>query len=386
MDMELTPQQKASQAQFRTFVQAEVMPIADRYDQEERTPPDLIQKVAAQGYLGAIIPPAFGGMGLDMVSFGLLNEEVGRGCSSLRSLLTVHNMVASAILRWGNKQQQECYLPRLARGEMIAAFGLSEPNTGSDAKSIETQAIPSDNGYRLQGRKKWITYGQIADLFLIFAQCQDSVSAFLVERQTSGLATEPITGILGTRASMLAEVFLNDCAIARTQLLGGKGFGLASVATSALDIGRYTVAWGCVGIAQACLDACLRYTSERRQFGTYLKEHQLIRQMITDMITNTKAARLLCLHAGYLKDQGDPRTIMETWVAKYFASTAATRAANDAVQIHGANGCSSDYSVQRYMRDSRVMELIEGSTQIQQITIAGYGYVVSIPSSGSREL
>ncbi|HZO75075.1 MAG TPA: acyl-CoA dehydrogenase family protein [Ktedonobacteraceae bacterium] len=386
MDMELTPQQKASQAQFRAFVQAEVMPIADRYDQEERTPPDLIQKVAAQGYLGAIIPPAYGGMGLDMVSFGLLNEEVGRGCSSLRSLLTVHNMVASAILRWGNKQQQEYYLPRLARGEMIAAFGLSEPNTGSDAKSIETQAILSDDGYRLQGRKKWITYGQIADLFLIFAQYQGSVSAFLVERQTPGLATEPITGILGTRASMLAEVFLHDCAIARTQLLGGKGFGLASVATSALDIGRYTVAWGCVGIAQACLDACLRYTSERRQFGTYLKEHQLIRQMITDMITNTKAARLLCLHAGYLKDQGDPRTIMETWVAKYFASTAATRAANDAVQIHGANGCSSDYSVQRYMRDSRVMELIEGSTQIQQITIAGYGYVVSIPSSGSREL
>ncbi len=374
MNIELTPQQQASQTQFRTFVQKEVVPIADRYDQEERTPPELIHKMAQQGYLGAIIPQEYGGSGMDMVTFGLLNEEVGRGCSSLRSLLTVHSMVASAILRWGNKQQKDSWLPRLSRGETIAAFGLSEPNVGSDAKSIETQATPSAEGYTLQGRKKWITYGQIADLFLIFAQYKGNVSAFLVERSTPGLSTEPIEGILGTRASMLAEVILQECHLPRTNLLGGMGFGLASVATSALDIGRYSVACGCVGIAQACLDACLQYTSQRQQFGKYLKEHQLIQQKITEMITNTKAARLLTLQAGYLKDRGDPRTIMETWVAKYFASTIAAKAANDAVQLHGANGCSTAYPVQRYLRDSKVMELIEGSTQIQEITIANYGY------------
>lgn len=374
MNIELAPQQQVSQSQFRAFVEAEIIPIADQYDREERTPPELIKKVAQQGYLGAIIPSAYGGMGLDMVTFGFLNEEVGRGCSSLRSLLTVHNMVASAILRWGSKQQKESYLPRLARGEIIAAFGLSEPNIGSDARSIETEATPTSDGYLLQGSKKWITYGQIADLFLIFAQYKGNVSAFLVERQTPGLSTEPILGILGTRASMLARVLLQNCPVPRANLLGGMGFGLASVATSALDIGRYTVAWGSVGIAQACLDACLRYTSQRKQFGVYIKEHQLIQQMITEMITNTKAARLLCLNAGELKEQGDPRTIMETWVAKYFASTTAAKAASDAVQIHGANGFSMDYPVQRYLRDAKVMELIEGSTQIQQINIARYGY------------
>jgi len=173
---------------------------------------------------------------------------------------------------------------------------------------------------------------------------------------------------------MLAELYLRDCRIPKGNMVGGRGFGLASVATSALDIGRYTVAWGCVGIAQACLDASLQYTSHRQQFGVYLKEHQLVQQMITNMITNVKAARLLCYQAGYLKDAGDPHTIMETWVAKYFASTAAAQAASDAVQIHGANGCSADYPVQRYLRDTKIMEIIEGSTQIQQITIARYGY------------
>jgi glutaryl-CoA dehydrogenase (non-decarboxylating) len=311
---------------------------------------------------------------MDMITFGLLNEEFGKGCSSLRSLITVHSMVASAILRWGDKRQKEYWLPQLARGEILGAFGLSEPNVGSDAKNIQTQAIPVADGYILQGDKKWITYGQIADLFLIFAQCKGNVSAFLVEKGAPGLSTEPITGMLGTKASMLAEVSLRECHIPMTHLLGGMGFGLASVAISALDLGRYTVAWGCVGLAQACLDASLQYTSQRQQFGEYIKEHQLIQQMITDMITTTKAARLLCLQEGYLKEKGDPRTMMETWIAKYFASTTASKVASDAVQIHGANGCSTSYPVQRFFRDAKVMEIIEGSTQMQQITIARYGY------------
>ena len=374
MKIELTPEQKQAQAEFRAFVEEEIFPVADQYDREEYTPADLIEKIARQGFLGALIPRESCGSGMDMITFGLLNEEVGRGCSSIRSLLTVHSMVSHALLRWGNKQQKARWLPELASGRIIGAFGLSEPNVGSDAKSIQTTARPDGDYYLLNGLKKWTTYGQIADLFLIFAQCDGKVSAFLVHRDMPGFSTQPIKGMLGTRASMLAELHLHDCRVHRENLIGGRGFGLASVATSALDIGRYSVAWGCVGLAQACLESSLKYTSERRQFDTYLKDHQLIQQMITAMITNVKAARLLCCQAGYLKDTGDPHTIMETWIAKYFASTIAARAANDAVQIHGANGCSDDYPVQRYLRDSKIMEIIEGSTQIQEITIARYGY------------
>lgn len=373
MKIELTAQQKQWRAEFRAFVQDVIVPQAERNDRDEYTSPELIKRIARTGYLGAIIPQAYGGLGLDMITFGLLNEELGRGCSSIRSLLTVHSMVAYTILKWGSKQQKERWLPRLASGETIGAFGLSEPNIGSDAKSVETSSVHTGDAYILHGRKKWITYGQIADLFLIFARQDTKVSAFLLERNTSGLSTQAIKGIYGTRASMLAELRLDSCAIPKEQLIGGRGFGLV-VATAALDIGRYSVAWGCVGIAQACLEAVLRYTSEREQFGVLLKEHQLVQQMVTDMLTNIRAARLLCAQAGYLKDSGEPGTIMETWIAKYFASTAAVKIANDAVQIHGANGCSADYPVQRYLRDAKIMEIIEGSNQIQQITIAQYGY------------
>ncbi len=309
-----------------------------------------------------------------MITFGILNEEFGRGCSSLRSLLTVHSMVTYAIQRWGDRRQKETWLPRLATGEVTGAFALSEPNAGSDARGIETSARRCGDLFLLNGRKKWITYGEIADVYLLFAQYDGAVSAFLVERDSPGLQVRPVRGMVGTRASMIAELLLEDCQVPASNAVGRKGFGVASVTTSALDIGRYSVACGCVGIMQACFEASRRYTSERKQFDTYLKNQQLIQQMMTGMITNLRAARLLCYNAGYLKDIGAPNTIMETWIAKYFASTAAAKIASDAVQIHGANGCSSDYSVQRYWRDTKVMEIIEGSTQIQEITIANYGY------------
>lgn len=374
MKIELTTQQKDAQAEFRAFVDEEVMPHANRYDQEERTPPALIEKLAQKGYLGAVLPRVVGGQGMDMITYGLLNEEIGRGCSSLRSLLTVHCMVAYALSKWGNKSQKEYWLPKLATGEIVAAFALSEPNVGSDAKSVETTATLSGDSYVLNGQKKWITYGQIADVFLVFAQCAGKPSAFLVEKNSPGLSIQPISGMLGVRASMLAELEFRDCRIPQENLVGRLGFGFSYVASSALDYGRYSVAWGSVGIAQACLEACIQYTSQRKQFGVYLKEHQLIRQKITEMIANVKAARLLCYQAGYLKEIGEPSSIIETSIAKYFASTTATKVANDAVQIHGANGCTSEYSVARYLRDAKIMEIIEGSTQIQQITIADYGY------------
>ncbi|MEH2088576.1 acyl-CoA dehydrogenase family protein [Nostoc sp.] len=374
MKLELSAQQKNAQAKFRAFVNEEIYPSAGEWDRKEFTPPELIKKITEHGFLGAILPQEYGGKGMDMITYGILNEEIGRGCSSVRSLLTVHNMVAYALCKWGNKSQKEYWLPKFASGEIIAAFALSEPHVGSDAKSVETTATLAGDTYVLNGQKKWITYGQIADVFLVFAKCEGKPTAFLVEKNSPGLSVKPMSGLLGVRASMSAELLFNNCHISSENLVGKLGFGFSYIASSALDYGRYSVASGCVGIAQACLEACIKYTNERKQFGVYLKEHQLIRQMITQMITNVKAARLLCYQAGYLKDINDPNSIMETSIAKYFASTVATKIANDAVQIHGGNGCSNEYPVERYLRDSKIMEIIEGSTQIQEITIAESGY------------
>ena len=374
MRIELTPEQKSRQLSFRSFAAEEIAPHADRFDQQERLPSELLKKMALEGFWGGLIPKQEGGQGIDMVTFGLLNEEIGKACSSTRSLLTVHSMVAQAVLRWGSKSQKAFWIPRMASGASFAAFGLSEPLVGSDAKSVQTEAKPSGDHFILTGRKKWITGGQIADLFLIFAQSEGKPSAFLVERDRPGLSVKPMFGLLGVRASLLAELTFENCLVPKENLVGRTGFGFSHVAATALDCGRYSVAWGCVGIAQACLESSVGYTTRRKQFGSYLKDHQLIRQMITEMITNTSAARLLCFQAGYSKDVKDPKALAETSIAKYFASRAAMKAAEDAVQIHGANGCSSDHPVQRYFRDAKIMEIIEGSTQIQQMTIADYGY------------
>lgn len=374
MQIELTPEQKKAKSEFRNFVNTEIAPYADNFDREEYTPTGIIQNLAKQGYLSAIIPKDKGGANMDAITFGILNEEIGRGCSSLRCLLTVHSMISYAILKWGSKSQKEYWIPKLATGEAIGAFALSEPNIGSDAKNVTTTATTDGNDYVLNGAKKWITYGQIADVFVVFAQLEGKPTAFIVEKNAPGLLVKPIFGMLGVKGSMLAELNFNNCRIPQENLVCRQGFGFSHVASSCLDYGRLSVAFGCVGIAQASLEACIKYTTERQQFGVYLKEHQLIRQMITEMMVNVKAARLLCYQAAYFKDTGNPKSIMETSVAKYFASTTATKIANDAVQIHGASGCSNEYSVQRYLRDAKIMEIIEGSTQIQQITIADYAY------------
>jgi len=367
--LELTAAQRAARAEFRAFAAAEILPHAGRWDREAALPRTVIDALRERRYLGSNVPVEHGGVGRDMIDYGLLTEEIARGCSSVRSLLTVHDMVAHAVLRWGSPAQRQRWLPALARGEVLAALALSEPNAGSDAKSVETIAVDAGDGWVLDGRKKWTTFGQLAGLFLVLAQCDGQPTAFLVERESPGLAVRPLQGVWGTRASMLAELTFAGCRVPRESLLGRIGFGLSHVVAAALEHGRYSVAWGAVGIGQACLDACRRYTAERRQFGVPLADHQLIRRMLTDMIVDVRAARLLCLRAGWLRDQRDPGAFMETMAAKYFASTMAVRAANDAVQIHGANGVSDDYPVGRYLRDAKVTEIIEGSTQIQQITL-----------------
>ncbi len=369
MDLDLSAEQRAARERFRAFATERIAPFADVWDREERIPRDLIDDLARHGFLGSLLPREIGGAGFDRITYGLLTEEIGRVCSSTRSLLTVHDMLAHSLTRWGKPEAKERYLPLLARGERLGAFALSEPGTGSDAASIETRADEDGDGYRLFGTKKWITFAQIADFFLVFAKVAGQPAAFVVERGTPGLSVVPIGGMHGTRASMLAEIRFDGCRLERWAMLGRPGFGISHVAASVLELGRLSVAWGSIGILQASLDASRRYAAERVQFGAPLAEHPLIRAMIAEMIANVRAGRLLCLRASFLQERNDPAAFAETMIAKYFASVVAAKGANDAVQIQGANGCAPDSPVARYLRDSKVMEIIEGSTQIQQLAI-----------------
>jgi alkylation response protein AidB-like acyl-CoA dehydrogenase len=367
------PELESARAGFRRFVDEVVAPDADEFDRREELPRSVLRAVAEQGYWGAVVPSSAGGAGMDMVTLGELHEEIGRGCSSLRNFLTVHTMTSAMLHRWGSEEAKRHWLPGLASGDLLGAFCLTEPEAGSDAAAGTAAAKRTGDGYRIDGTKRWITAGEVADVLLVFANTERGRSAFVVESANPGVERIPIRGMLGSRASMLAELRFTDCRMPAHALLGREGAG-AMIATSALDLGRYSVASGSVGIGQACLEACIDYTSRRRQGGELLRNHQLVRRMMSDMVTRTRAARLLCRHAGELKDSGDPATMTATWIAKYFASTSAMRCAADAVQLHGANGCSNDFAVSRYFRDAKIMEIIEGSTEIQQLMIADSAY------------
>jgi alkylation response protein AidB-like acyl-CoA dehydrogenase len=283
-------------------------------------------------------------------------------------------LLSWALQRWGCAEQRERWSADLAAGRVLGAFCLTEPEAGSDATGIRTNAVPNAGGYLLNGAKKWITNGQRADLYLVFARLGSSIAAFLVPRSAPGVGIRPIRDIMGTRGSMLAEVSFSDVQLDGESLLGPSGFTAGMVLTGTLDLGRYSVASGSVGIIQACLDASADYTTRRTVGGAALKDLQLIQAKVTDMVTDVRAARLLVAEAGRLKDAGESATIMATWIAKYFASTAAAKHASEAVQIHVANGMGSDYPVARYYRDAKVMEIIEGSNEIQRITIAAEAY------------
>ncbi|MFD1989553.1 acyl-CoA dehydrogenase family protein [Paenibacillus nicotianae] len=370
MQIELNSEQIKWKEEFREFVDTEIVPYAKENDRQEKLAPEIIKKLKQKGYMGSMLPKEYGGMGLDWIALGIFNEELGRGCSSVRSLLTVHGMVALSILRWGTKEQKESFLPQMAKGEKIGAFALTEPEAGSDSQSIKSTATLYENHYTINGHKKWITMGQIADVFLVFVKYDGQPTAFLIDRETEGFIQKPISGLIGARATMNAELYFNHCKIPQKNVIGSIGTGLSYVALDCLDYGRYTVACGCVGLAQACLEESTSYSRNRIQFGTTLGENQLIQKMITEMTVNIRAARLLCYSAGYLKDILDPDSIIETWTAKYFASKIVNQIASDAIQIHGANGCSSDYPVERYMRDAKINEIIEGTTQIHEMLIA----------------
>ena len=374
MDIRLSERQHARRETARRFATAEVAPWAERIDRDEATPACVLAAVRASPYLGGALPESWGGGGFDPVSHGLVTEEIGRVCSSVRSLLTVHNMSAQAIARFGTPEQHACWLSELCRGQKIIAFALSEPEVGSAAHAIQTRAVECHDAYRLSGTKKWVTYGLVADLFLVFAQCDGRPVALVVNRESEGLEIEPVTGVFGTRGAMVAQLRFNDVRVARDCQLGATGMGISFVAHTALDHGRFSVAWGSTGIIQACLDACVSYAERRRQGGSKLRDYQLIRRQLADMLVAHTAARALCYRSACLREQGDPRAVMETSLAKYYASSAAIRVANDAVHLHGANGCSADYPVSRYLRDATVMGIVEGTHEIHQLALADYSF------------
>lgn len=376
MDLELTEEQKAIKESARRFADKEIVPFARENDEKERFPWDIVKKMAPLGYLGGPVPPEYGGPGMEYISYAILTEEIGRACSSVRTVLSVHiSLVQLTLLQWGTEELKQEFLPKMARGEWLGCYGLTEPDSGSDAASIKTRAVQDGNYWVLNGRKMWISNGGVADVALIIAQTDPAkkhkgMVAFMVPTKTPGFSTRDIHGKLGLRSSNTAELILEDVRVPKEYMLGKVGDGF-KVAMSALDNGRYSVAAGCVGICQASLEASISYAKERYQFGKPIASFQLVQALIADTEVDTQAARLLVWRAGHVKNKGERSTI-ETSTAKYFASEAAIRCANRAIQVHGGYGYSNEYPVERYLRDARVATLYEGTSQIQQLILGSH--------------
>ncbi len=375
MDFSLTDRQAEIQSLAREFARHEVAPLARVMDEQGRMAPELVRRMAELGLLGGPLPAEYGGGGWDHISLALVYEELGRVDSSVRGFLTVHtSLVSLALLGMGSEAQKASYLPRLAAGELIGCYCLTEPEAGSDAAGLKCLARPSGDQYVLNGEKIWITNGRRAELAIVFAT-QDpaarhrGIAAFLVETDTPGLRREPMPGReLGHRAADHARFVFSDCRIPASSLLGRPGEGF-QVAMAALDQGRLGVAAGALGVAQACLDASVDFSRTRHQFGRPIGEFGMIQASLADMAVEVEAARVLVYRAAWLKDQGTPST-RETSMAKLYATEAAARAASAAVLIHGGRGYSNEYPVERYYRDIKGLQIYEGTSHIQRIVIA----------------
>ncbi len=373
IDFELTDEQRLIRDTAREFTDNEIVPVARENDRNEHFDTDLVKKLGDMGYLGPIVSEEYGGRGLDYRTYALIVEEIGRGDSSARTVVSVQtSLVCSSIQRWGSEEQKHQWLPRLCTGEILGCFGLTEPDTGSDAANLKTRAEKVDGGWKITGAKQWISMGNYASVALVFAQTDPEkkhrgLAAFLVPTQSEGFSSSSVHGKLGLRASDTAELSFDGVEVGDDALLGDVGDGF-KVAMSALDSGRYSVAAGCVGICQGCLDASTAYSKEREQFGRPIAAFQLVQEMIADITVDTHAARALVWQAGWLKDTGKPSTT-ETSIAKLFATEAAVRDANLAIQVHGGSGYVDDYPVERYLRDARVTTLYEGTSQIQKLII-----------------
>jgi alkylation response protein AidB-like acyl-CoA dehydrogenase len=373
VDLDLTDEQRLISETARDFVDNEIVPRARDNDRAARFDRELASRMGDMGYLGAPVAEEYGGRDLDYLSYGLIVEEVGRGDSSARTVVSVQtSLVCGSIERWGTEEQKRHWLPRLCSGEALGCFGLTEPDAGSDPSGMRTRAELVDGKWRINGQKMWISLGNFAEVALVFAQTDPEkrhrgIACFLVPTASEGFSSQEIHGKLGLRASDTASLGFDGVEVPEDALLGEVGDGF-KVAMTALDSGRYSVAAGCVGICEGCVQASTKYATERRQFGVEIASFQLVQEMIAEMVVRRDAARLLVRRAGLLKDQGRPNT-METSVAKLYATESAVECANLAIQVHGGSGYVDDYPVERYLRDARVTTLYEGTSQIQKLII-----------------
>jgi len=368
----LTDQQTARRDKFKAFVKDNVEPFAEKWDREQKISEPVIGALAKLGYLGCSLPAPHGGLGWDTVTFGLLNEALGRGSSSLTGVLTVQTMVSKALLKWGSGEQIKKWIPPLAKGEIIGAFALTEPGAGSDIQSLVTEFTQAGDGSLvLNGVKKWITCGQFASLFLVFGKLGDRSLACLVPRNTPGLDVEPIHDLMGFRAAGLAKLVFKNVEVPATNVVGKPGFALSHVAPVGLHYGRISTACSALGLLRGCFEESVSWAVTRKIGDRPLGDLGMMRSLIADMGTNLEAGGFLCHSACHAADENLPEAFEKAVMAKYFTSRAAVKAASDAVQIRGAAGCHASSPVSRFYRDSKIMEIIEGTTQVHEHLLGG---------------
>ncbi len=376
MDFEHSEEQQMLRKTVRKFVDEEIMPYIKDWDTEGSFPQKIWQRLADLGLMGVCIPEAYGGSGMDYNSLAIVCEELERGDTTFRTAVSVHTGLNSlSLLQWGTEEQKQQFLVPQAKGEKIGAFGLTEPGAGSDVAALSTTANRDADEYILTGQKTWISLCDQADHFLVFAytdkeKAHKGISAFIVEREREGFSSKAIKGKYGIRAGNTGELFMEDVRIPNGNLLGEEGEGF-KIAMASLDNGRFTVAAGACGLMMACLEASLDYCKTRTTFGKPIGEHQLVQQMLANMEAGYQMSRLLVYRAGELKNSGK-RNTRETSLAKWQACNFANRAADDAVQIHGAYGYSDDYPVARYLRNSKAPVIYEGTREIHTIMQADY--------------
>ncbi|MGB9022035.1 MAG: acyl-CoA dehydrogenase family protein [Candidatus Bathyarchaeia archaeon] len=372
-EIKFRPEAESIRRMAKEFAEKEIAPIADRIDRENKYPMDLFEKMAKQGLFGMCTPPEYGGTGLDLLSTAIAAEEIAKVSMSASALIGIQAAVTAApIAKFGRDAQKEAYLRDMATGKRIGAFCLTEPIAGSDAASIETKAVKEGDEYVLNGTKTFITQGEVADLALVFAKTPgkdgEEVTAFLVDKRKSPFRVGSKIEVMGLRGTGTAELIFENCRVPEENVLGQEGGGFL-VAMMTLNESRIGVAAGGVGLAQAAFDIAANYAKQRKAFGRVIGKFQAIQWMLADMLTQIHSARLLTYHAAYLRDQQQD-FVKEASMAKVFASEVAVEATRRAIQILGGYGPTMDYPLERYYRDAKVLEIVEGTSEVQRLILA----------------
>ncbi len=373
MNLDLTPEHEMIRKVVREFVEREIMPVAGEIDEKEEFPWEIIRKMAKLGLMGMMIPEQLGGAGLDTIGMTLATEEIARGSGSIALILDAHNCLAlEHIYNFGNKEQRERFVPPLAKGEKIGAWALTEPMAGSDVKSMQTTARLNGEKWVIKGTKMFITNGPVADIVVVMAKTRDErgkvgISAFIVEKDSPGFQVGQVFRKLGLKASPTGELVFDNCKVPRENLIGEVNHGFRDV-LQVLNTGRVYVAAMAVGIARAALEQALKYSFERTQFGRRIADFQGVQWMIADINVKLEASRLLTLKAAHLRDKGK-KFAKEAAMAKLFASETAMETTIKAIQLHGGYGYTKDYPVERFMRDAKLLEIGEGTSEIQRTVI-----------------